>query len=411
MIPALVLAALWCAPGAQAIVAGTQASANEYPFQARVVMNAPSGNYSCGASIRDATHIVTAAHCVYVDDTLLAPQNVSVGYGSFDRSALTPAPVAEVRMPAAYLSDASFDVAVLELATPLSNFNGPSVKPIPLGSAAALATGVGAEANAVATGWGNTSFRGTSPRFLQEVPLPLRADTICSTFPMYAGQYEPDRTVCAGGKGTALGNNPDTCQGDSGGPLALNSGSGLELVGITSYGYQCGNPLTPAAYTESSDAAIRGVIDGTAPGLLRGSQWAPPASGGAPAVTTPVAQAPSPPPPVVATRDTTRPTARVSRLTCTKKRRCSFRIATADRGGSVRKLSARVTRRVRTCKRRGDFRVCKVTTRKKTLKPRRIRGGFAFTAKLSKATYKLSAVATDAAGNRSRAASRTFRVR
>ena len=80
-------------------------------------------------------------------------------------------------------------------------------------------------------------------------------------------------------------------------------------------------------------------------------------------------------------------------------------------GGSVRTLAANVTRKVRTCRTRGESRVCSTTTRKKLLKPKRIRGGFSFTVTLSKATYRLNAVATDAAGNRSKTLTKKFRVR
>ncbi len=148
-------------------------------------MNAPSGTYSCGASILDATHVVTAAHCVYIDDTLLAPANVSVGYGSTDVLGLTGAGVSEVAMPAAYLSDDSYDVAVLQLSVPLINFGAANVKPIPLGTQARLATAITAGDDAIATGWGALTEDGPSPRYVQEVPLPLRDDAICSAFPGY----------------------------------------------------------------------------------------------------------------------------------------------------------------------------------------------------------------------------------
>ena len=59
---------------------------------------------------------------------------------------------------------------------------------------------------------------------------------------------------------------------------------------------------------------------------------------------------------------------------------------------------------------RGEDRVCRTRTLRKRLKPRRISGGFAFSATLARASYKLTAVATDAAGNRSRTLTKTFRV-
>ena len=404
MIPALVLAALWCAPGAEAqraqprIISGSDVPIGAYPFQVALYRN---GGFICGGSIRDSTHVITAAHCV-TQQTLGLPHTIStasfqVGYGSAARSSHTKVSVSSIAVPGQYTAalnaDESYDVAVLTLGTPI-DLTGPNARAIPLAQPSQSKT----TGSATVTGWGNTSEGGSSSQTLKGTTVPLRLDSACS---IYGASYVAARAVCAGG-GSLASSNPDTCQGDSGGPLVVDEDpdpatTTLVLLGITSFGDGCGRQDTPAAYTWTQGNGVASFI-----GSPAGDR------------SPPVVDTPAPPPPAVpvtALRDTTRPTARVSRLRCSKKRRCSFRIATADRGGSVRKLSAKVTRRVRTCKRRGDFRVCKVTTRRKTLKPRRIRGGFAFTAKLSKATYKLTAVATDAAGNRSRVARRTFRVR
>jgi hypothetical protein len=229
------------------------------------------------------------------------------------------------------------------------------------------------------------------------VTLPLRTDLVCTG--TYGTYYVPDRTVCAGGEGLSpFGDNPDTCQGDSGGPLALDTGPRLELVGITSYGDECGLAATPGAYAEPSDDEIGDLLAGRSTATLKGSAGVPPAAP-APPATTPVSETVPPPPPVASFRDTVRPLARLSSLSCTKRRRCSFRVRASDNGGRVSKLSAKVTRRV-------DGR-----TLRRTLRTRRIRGGFAAAATFKKGTYKLTFVATDPAGNRSRIGTRRFRVR
>ena len=66
MIPALVLAALAAAAaGAQTarprIIGGSDVPISKFPFQVAVFGTAA---YICGGSIRDATHVITAAHCV-----------------------------------------------------------------------------------------------------------------------------------------------------------------------------------------------------------------------------------------------------------------------------------------------------------------------------------------------------------
>jgi len=403
MIPALVLAALWCAPGAEAqraqprIINGSDVPIDTYPFQVALYR---SGSFICGGSIRDSTHVITAAHCV-TRQTVGLPHTIStasfeVGYGSAARSSHAKVNVSSIAVPSQYTAtlnaDESYDVALLTLNAPI-DLTGPNARAIALAQPSQSKTA----GSATVTGWGNTSEGGSSSQTLKGTTVPLRLDSACS---IYGSSYVAARAVCAGG-GNLASNNPDTCQGDSGGPLVADedpdpAATTFVLLGITSFGDGCGRQDTPAAYTWTQGSGVASFIGA-------------PASDRSPPVVDP----PVPPSavPVTSLRDTTRPTARVSKLTCTKKRRCTFRIATSDRGGSVRKLSAKVTRKVRTCKRRGEFRVCRTTTRKKTLRPRRIPGGFAFTAKLSKAKYRLTAVATDAAGNRSRAASRTFRVR
>lgn len=436
LTPALLLAALWCAPGAQAqkaqprIIAGSDVPITTYPFQVALYRN---GSFLCGGSILDQTHVITAAHCVTrqtagVAHTVYAASGFKVGYGSDVRTSQTQVAVNSISVPTQYQAplvtqDESYDVAMLTTA-PIT-LDGSTSKAIKLANPAQPKTVGGA----VVTGWGDTTEGGDTSLTLKGTRVPLRPDATCTS--VYGSAYVTTRAVCAGG-GNLADNNPDTCQGDSGGPLVVDLDADPEatdfvLLGLTSFGDGCGRQGTPGVYTWTQGTGIASFIGaasyqsstqttgdfgtgtpgargGTGTGTGTGGGNGTPATG-QPAVAPPVA------PPVASLRDTRRPTARVSRLSCTKKRRCSFRIAAADSGGTVRKLSVNVTRKVRTCKRRGEFRVCRTTTRKKTLRPKRIKGGFSFSARLAKATYRLNAVATDAAGNRSKTIRRTFRVR
>lgn len=388
------------------IIGGTNAPIASAPYQVRVLVRSGGYVYQCGGSIRDATHVITAAHCVYINGVLAAPASVTVGYGSASTGSLTTAAVSEVTMPTAYTSDDSYDIALLDLAAPLSGYGGSNVKPIPLASAGSVATAVGAQTNAFATGWGATAEGGTTTSSLMGVQLPLRDDSVCSL--TYGSGYVSSRTVCAGGTGLNATGNPDTCQGDSGGPLALNG----TLAGITSYGAGCGRRLTPGAYTEVSNPEIAAIASGTAPSssLSRGSQGVTsPQPAPAPAATIPVAQTrPAPTPPAYA--DTTRPTARLTSLHC-RKHRCSLTVRTADNSGGVRSLSVTVSRHVRSCHGRGSKRRCHTVRKTRRLSMHRITGGYKTAVTLVPARYMLTAVAKDTSGNRSKSLHRGFRVK
>ena len=68
-VSAALCCALPAAAGAQApaprIIGGTNVAIADHPYQAYVEVDLALGVTSvCGGSIRDATHVVTAAHCV-----------------------------------------------------------------------------------------------------------------------------------------------------------------------------------------------------------------------------------------------------------------------------------------------------------------------------------------------------------
>merc|ERR1711911_22633 len=58
--------------------------------------------------------------------------------------------------------------------------------------------------------------------------------------------YSPQINICAGTKGR------DTCQGDSGGPLVVNVNERFVLLGVTSWGIECGAEGKPGLYTKVS---------------------------------------------------------------------------------------------------------------------------------------------------------------
>ncbi len=256
---ALLLLAAPAAAAQKRIIGGSNVSITAHPYQVQVLTSLGD----CGGSIRDATHVITAAHCVVNEDLyfplIVDPADVIVGYGASDQRDLEPIGVERVSVHRGYLRDltsSEFDVAVLTLAAPI-DLSGPNARAIVPASDAELDEGfdpanpADPPIRAFATGWGATEEEGgTGSNLLQGVSLPLRADAACAG--VYGSGYSAETMLCAGGEGSAPAGNPDTCLGDSGGPLAMDvdrsAAVSYKLIGVTSFGEGCGRPNTPGVY-------------------------------------------------------------------------------------------------------------------------------------------------------------------
>ncbi len=272
-LPAITLVAVAAgtlAPAAQAqsaqprIIAGAEVSSTAHPYQARLSIRSGNSVYLCGGVIRDATHVMTAAHCVVGGGTVSAPADVTVHYGSANRSQQLSASVFSVKPAPEYVAgDDTYDAALLTLNAPLIGYGGPTVRPVPLASADQLAAAVNSSAQAVVSGWGVTE-QGTTSQNLRATAVPLRADSVCRS--VYGSNtFASARFVCAGGSGVQnSSNNADSCSGDSGGPLVLSTGSGYSLIGLVSFGPAggCGRGGIPAAYTEVSNPGLNALLTG-----------------------------------------------------------------------------------------------------------------------------------------------------
>src|SRR3954453_22647964 len=84
----MLAAALLAVPAASAyaprIVGGTSPTIGAFPFQVALVQNpySPDVGQICGGSVRDATHVITAAHCVTDGFTTSAPSELYVFAGA-----------------------------------------------------------------------------------------------------------------------------------------------------------------------------------------------------------------------------------------------------------------------------------------------------------------------------------------
>jgi hypothetical protein len=432
------------------------------------------GQRSCGGTIVDALHVVTAGHCVPDPSTAAAATQVYAGMVTI----ASPEPTTQVRNVVRVVRHPSWsepvsnqyvnDAAVLTLSSPLAL--GDAVQALALTAVGVDDTGHQARVS----GWGDTD--GSAPYTLsptlQYTTVSVLPDGNCS---VYTG-YSAANMLCALGSGAPP---KDACVGDSGGPLArLGAGGQPEaLIGIVSFGgATCGDNTHPGVYTRVAAAGIRSFIDGaltpiagtasvsgsaTQGGTLScapsgwegatafGYQWL---RGGQPiagataaaytataadvgqavscrvtgtngslsatadsAAVTPTAPPPTsdnPVPTVIVTHtDTTRPTTRITRGRCTPTK-CTLTITVRDTGFTTGLPTLRFTLQRRSgCPKGKRGSRCR-RTRKITA--HRLSGGrFRVTLRhLAPAKYRATAVATDHAGHRQRKATRlSFNVK
>lgn len=250
----------------------------------------------CGGALVTPTKVVTAAHCVVDQSThqLSSPADVQVLTGqSLKNPSTAPVPVASISVHPNYdLEMSSNDIAVLTLASPIEGV--PTIDPLTPGEVATYVVSGGA---ARAGGWGNTTTLTGGKAFpdvFRIANLVFFPDTMCGARGTYAmngvtfqgfnsSEADADTMVCAGAADSA-GRVIDSCQGDSGGPLVSSLGGPERLVGVVSWGDQCGSKY-PGVYTRVSamydfllkEGAIEmdpppaapGVAIGTLSGALR----------------------------------------------------------------------------------------------------------------------------------------------
>jgi V8-like Glu-specific endopeptidase len=238
--------------GSPRVVGGSPATTTDAPWQALVL---PDG-YLCGGAILDATHVVTAAHCVYDDENqaILAPSAVTVHAGITNRFAAGQHPmVTAVSVYPGYDPDMQTgDVAILTLATPFSFTT--TVQAITLTD---VGYRPGAGDGLRLSGWGSDVARPpndttTVPHAVDNLNVAtLHPSTGCAT--VYA-PFDDNNLLCAGQAGT------DACQGDSGGPLAIQLGGVWKLAGIVTGGAGCAWAGYPGYYARVANPDIHAYL-------------------------------------------------------------------------------------------------------------------------------------------------------
>jgi len=219
-----------------------------YPWMVRLTVDGSV----CGGTIIDATHVLTAAHCVVGMRSITAvvgEYDANVDEGTEQTIAVDIATGVAVKENYNALARTN-DIAVLTLTTPL-DLTRPCATPICLDPAYQLTSGQ----TCTVAGWGVTDETSFTPsQFLQSVSVPTFNGSDCPlVFPEAGSSYfsDVDMQLCAGQP--SLG-GVDSCAGDSGGPLfCLDAVTSQWLVvGVVSYGEGCARAGFPGVYSKVS---------------------------------------------------------------------------------------------------------------------------------------------------------------
>ncbi|KAG6923740.1 transmembrane protease, serine 9, partial [Chelydra serpentina] len=222
---------------AHRIVGGTEASRGEFPWQVSLREN---NEHFCGATILTEKWLVSAAHCFneFQDPAVWAAYMGSISLSGSDSSTVKAGVGRIIPHPSYNTDTADFDVAVLELDSPVpfNKYIQPACLPGP-------GHRFPAGRKCLISGWGylKEDFL-VKPETLQKATVELLEQGLCAS--LYSHTLT-DRMMCAG----YLEGKVDSCQGDSGGPLVCEEPSGkFFLAGIVSWGIGCAEAKRPGVY-------------------------------------------------------------------------------------------------------------------------------------------------------------------
>ncbi|XP_026198932.1 granzyme A-like [Anabas testudineus] len=230
LIPCTVLLIVQTSDGS-GIIGGKEVKPHSMPFMALL----ENDNYICGGTLISQSWVLTAAHCEDMKTVLL-------GVHSFknEKNEKKSRQVRKVKkqFPHPYYDEKKDinDLMLLKLDKPAKK-----TKTVRLLKLDKTIQDPKAGTICVVAGWGRTNSKNKQ---LSDVLMSVNVTVVdrekCNSPEHYDHTITRDM-ICAGSDGK---NIADTCEGDSGGPLLCNGA----LVGVTSFGQDCGDIKYPGVY-------------------------------------------------------------------------------------------------------------------------------------------------------------------
>ncbi|XP_055967157.1 transmembrane protease serine 11A-like [Sorex fumeus] len=218
------------------IMSGDIAAKGAWPWQASLQRN---NIHQCGATLISNTWLVTAAHCF---KNSANSRQWTVSFGTTINPPLMKRNVRRIIVHERYHSPArEYDIAVVQFSPRVAFSN--DIRRVCLPDASASFQ---PNSTVYITGFGALYYGGESQNELREARLKLISDNVCKQPHVYGSDIKFGM-FCAG----YLEGIYDACRGDSGGPLVVKDLKDTwYLIGIVSWGDNCGQKNKPGVYTK-----------------------------------------------------------------------------------------------------------------------------------------------------------------
>ncbi|XP_037065020.1 transmembrane protease serine 11A [Peromyscus leucopus] len=221
---------------ANRIVSGNPAARGAWPWQVSLQR---SNIHQCGGTLIGNMWVVTAAHCFRTNAN---PRQWTLSFGTTINPPLMKRDVRRIIMHERYRPPArDHDIALVQFSPKVTYSD--EVRRICLPEASASFP---PNSTFFITGFGALYYTGESQNELREARVELISNDVCKQPQVYGNDIKRGM-FCAG----YLEGKYDACRGDSGGPLVVKDNKDTwYLLGIVSWGDNCGQKNKPGVYTQ-----------------------------------------------------------------------------------------------------------------------------------------------------------------